>query len=463
MRRVGRSGRQLWCGLWVARSGDRATTGTRSDVVVTRSPDRGTFSTEGLPFRRASPRDRRKGHVDFVLPIGKVPGRRGPAPFLRGSHQTFVPRIVVQVIELLLPEPLGLNCLGVPTWLPEATFPIGCGLCLQRIGKARGKMASAKIAELATGELTKIRQRTDEPLVDEGGVKNDQMHVRRHNDERVDSKLLVAVAEREAIRDDSEGCFGNKYRQPFDDGVGEKVNGGVGEDSITLHGWGLYFVVRETEIRPVARSGDRATTESEFGSAEKGDLRSGRRHGRETVPQLEAGNSGPGRPGSLGDWVLVAMVWGWGRMLAPTCRDAPRSFPTTSVGNRATRETSSGFLSGFRCFIAFCDRGAAVDSGRRRCDADQADLGGPLLCVPQCAAKKVGAAGPIRRQRWSWWRCGCAVVPGNRRESPHQDADRRIGAAGCRPRTMAARLLSKIRVASGGSTKGALRRGNVAA
>src|SRR6188474_42152 len=37
---------QRWCGLWVARSGDRSTTGP----VVTRSPDRVTFSTEGLPF-----------------------------------------------------------------------------------------------------------------------------------------------------------------------------------------------------------------------------------------------------------------------------------------------------------------------------------------------------------------------------------------------------------------------------
>jgi multidrug efflux pump subunit AcrA (membrane-fusion protein) len=97
-------------------------------------------------------------------------------------------------------------------------------------------MASSKVAQLASGELAKVRQRATEPLVGKVAIKNDHVHVRRHDDEGVDPEVLVAVAESETLRDDPEGRLRNEHRQPFDDRLDDKVNGRVGVDAITLHG-----------------------------------------------------------------------------------------------------------------------------------------------------------------------------------------------------------------------------------
>src|SRR5262249_14891211 len=106
--------------------------------VVARSPDRATVPTEGLLFRGGSPSNRRKGHVHDLPPVGTIPRRRGPAPFLGKPNQSLAPRIVVQIIDLLLPKGLGLNRFGMPTRLPQATLPIRCGLCPQRLRETFG-------------------------------------------------------------------------------------------------------------------------------------------------------------------------------------------------------------------------------------------------------------------------------------------------------------------------------------
>lgn len=68
------------------------------------------------------------------------------------------------------------------------------------------------------------------------GVENDQVQVRGHDDVGVDAQLLLPVAKGKAVGDDLAGRLRHEDGQPFDDGVGEVVDGGVGIDFVAFHG-----------------------------------------------------------------------------------------------------------------------------------------------------------------------------------------------------------------------------------
>jgi hypothetical protein len=53
-------------------------------------------------------------------------------------HQALATGIVIEVIELLLPEALSLNRFRMPTRLPEATLSIRDGSVTQNFQKAGG-------------------------------------------------------------------------------------------------------------------------------------------------------------------------------------------------------------------------------------------------------------------------------------------------------------------------------------
>ncbi len=60
--------------------------------------------------------------------------------------------------------------------------------------------------------------------------------MRGHDDERVDTEVLLTVTEIEAIADDTAWFFADEDRQLLDDREGEEIDGIVLENAVGFHG-----------------------------------------------------------------------------------------------------------------------------------------------------------------------------------------------------------------------------------
>ena len=75
---------------------------------------------------------------------------------LRASHQTLATRVVVNVVQLLLPEALALNRFWIAARLPEAAVAVSDYLISKCLQKALWRVSAAKVAELSARDLAEI-------------------------------------------------------------------------------------------------------------------------------------------------------------------------------------------------------------------------------------------------------------------------------------------------------------------
>src|SRR5262249_27232947 len=120
-----------------------------------------------------SPLDRAQHHVVRYPSLGEPVGRRRKAPVLRLAYQSLAARVVVEVVELRLPERLALDLDGVAGRLPEPAVAVLGGGAAQGFAKAGRQVLPAVIGELPAGELPEVGQRPFHGLGLEANVEND--------------------------------------------------------------------------------------------------------------------------------------------------------------------------------------------------------------------------------------------------------------------------------------------------
>src|SRR6266498_500452 len=176
----------------VAWSGDHATTRqapTRGQKTVPPAPTAGLHGPA-----TPSPRNRCERDLDGVFPLRQIPRRRRKPPMLCGAYQPAAARIIVDIIDLLLPEPFLQDRLRMATRLPQAALAVGAGLLPQSLRETAGKLALAVIAQLPPSELPEISERPLQPVRVEVTVEHDQVQVRRHDHEGIDAQAPLAMA-----------------------------------------------------------------------------------------------------------------------------------------------------------------------------------------------------------------------------------------------------------------------------
>src|SRR5579884_1108665 len=243
--------------------------------VVARSPDRATSATAGLLEAPVPlPRKRCERDIGHLLPLRQIPRRGRKSPMLRSAYQPTTTGIIVDIVDLLLPERFVHDGFRMAARLPKAALAVGSGLLTQGFGETAGELLLTIIAQLSPGELPEIGERLSEPFRIEVSIKHDQVQMRRHDDEGVDAQVLLAMAKSQAIRDDLASSFADEDGQPLDDGVRDEIDGGFGVNAVTLHdddcrlelAYPQRTITRvlggggDLRSGAVARSGDRATT-----------------------------------------------------------------------------------------------------------------------------------------------------------------------------------------------------------
>ncbi len=141
----------------------------------------------------------------------------------------------MKIIKFLSPKAFSCYCFRVPAGLPKASFSIRDGLITKYLAKALGTILTAMIAQLPTGELAKVGQGSRQSLGVEIGVESDQMQVGGHDNKSIDAKLFLAITKVQAVCDNGAGFWGDENGEPFDDGVGQVIDGGLGVDAIAFH------------------------------------------------------------------------------------------------------------------------------------------------------------------------------------------------------------------------------------
>src|SRR5437588_6014080 len=99
-----------------------------------RSPDPAARPTAGLPSLAGrlgvptppprSPQDRAPYYVILVLSTRRPAARRRRSPMLGLSHQALPHGVLVQVVNLRLPEALGLDLYRMARRLPQTPFAV---------------------------------------------------------------------------------------------------------------------------------------------------------------------------------------------------------------------------------------------------------------------------------------------------------------------------------------------------
>src|SRR5215469_6739860 len=121
------------------------------------------------------------------------------------------------------------------------------------------------------------------------------MQVRGHNHVGVDAEFFLTMTEAQALGHDLTTRLRHEHRQPFHYRVGQVIEGGVRVDSVAFHDG----IVRREPAACQARR--HSPAEGEYG-----DLRSGRWHGQETVPQRDGNFYGTTLFGGASSAVLSA-------------------------------------------------------------------------------------------------------------------------------------------------------------
>jgi hypothetical protein len=141
----------------------------------------------------------------------------------------------MKIIKFLLPKVFSCYGFRMPAGLPKASFSIRDGLITKYLAKALRTILTAIIAQLPAGELANVGQGSRQAVGVESRVESDPMQMGGHDDKCVDAKVFLATAKVQAVGDDGAGFLGDENGEPFDDGVGQVIDGGLGADAIAFH------------------------------------------------------------------------------------------------------------------------------------------------------------------------------------------------------------------------------------
>ena len=157
--------------------------------------------TEGLP-PPASPHNATQRHLTRpLIPHQPIRSRRKP-PILRLPYQPLATRVVMQIIQLRLPELLRLQLHRMPARLPETPLPIRARFLCKNFAKNARQMLRGKIRHAPASKLAKVSQRLLRSLGREALVEEDPRHMSRHDDIGIDAQSLVLMAVKQTFRDD---------------------------------------------------------------------------------------------------------------------------------------------------------------------------------------------------------------------------------------------------------------------
>src|SRR3954463_6967891 len=106
------------------------------------------------------------------------------------SHQAFSQWIVVQIVDLRLPETLRLDLHRVSRWLPQPPIAISAGALRQHVLKAVRHVFRAEIRESAAYELAEVRYGLLQRLGLKVRVEENGVQMRWHNNVGIDSRTL---------------------------------------------------------------------------------------------------------------------------------------------------------------------------------------------------------------------------------------------------------------------------------
>ncbi len=141
----------------------------------------------------------------------------------------------MDVIDLLLPEPLGNNPFGMLCGLPEASLTIFARRTAKRLAKHGRKMSVAVIRQFSPSEFSEIIQRMLQPIAIEIPVEYNCMYMIGHDDICVDAQAFILDAEIQAAGDNFASGFFDKDRKPFNHRECHKVDADAFQNSITFH------------------------------------------------------------------------------------------------------------------------------------------------------------------------------------------------------------------------------------
>ena len=129
---------------------------------------------------------------------------------IRTANQALAARIIMKIIEFLLPKALSDYCFRMPAGLPKASFSIRDGLITKYLAKALRTILTAMIAQLPAGELAKVGQGSRQSLGVEIRVESDEMQMGGHDNKSLDAKLFLAITKVQAVGDDGAGFLGDE-------------------------------------------------------------------------------------------------------------------------------------------------------------------------------------------------------------------------------------------------------------
>ena len=95
--------------------------------------------------------------------------------------------------------------------LPETVTSILPSGTPQGLDKTWGQVRVTILGKLAPSESAKIRERTLQTPGVKGLIEEDSVHMCRHDDIGVDTKVLLVVTEAEAVGDNGTSLFGDEH------------------------------------------------------------------------------------------------------------------------------------------------------------------------------------------------------------------------------------------------------------
>ena len=130
-----------------------------------------------------------------VWPSDQPVGGRGESPVGGPADEALAARVLVQAVQFLPPETLGLQQLpGCRVACQKRALAIVTRGRAQHVAETRGEMSRTVVAQLTPGELAEFSERAGQGAWRvEIRVEDDRMRMRGHDDERVDAELLLIV------------------------------------------------------------------------------------------------------------------------------------------------------------------------------------------------------------------------------------------------------------------------------
>src|SRR5262249_23576837 len=152
------------------------------------------------------------------------------------GDESLTARVRVQVIELRLPETLGLDLHRMAGRLPEAALAILPGTAPKDFREGWRQMGRTIIRQFPAGELAEIRQDFLQRRGLKAFVKENAVQMCGHDDVGIGPQTLVAMTVVETVRDDFAGGLGDEYGQPVNHGEGDVEQAAIGMEAVSFHG-----------------------------------------------------------------------------------------------------------------------------------------------------------------------------------------------------------------------------------